>query len=71
MTSKATFTRPYDISFTSLFPSLSPFHVLASAHECDFVDNKILCSCRKGYKADNDDEKNCVDVDECKENNGG
>lgn len=35
------------------------------AHECDFVDNKIICSCRKGYKVDDDDEKNCVDVDEC------
>lgn len=24
-----------------------------------------MCSCRKGYKVDDDDEKNCVDVDEC------
>lgn len=40
------------------------------AHECDFVDNKISCSCRKGYKVDDVDEKNCVDVDECLEHNG-
>jgi Complement Clr-like EGF-like len=25
-----------------------------------------MCSCRKGYKVDDDDEKNCVDVDECR-----
>lgn len=36
-----------------------------TAHECDFVDNKIMCTCRKGYEVDDDDEKNCVDVDEC------
>ncbi|XP_070502012.1 fibrillin-2-like [Chironomus tepperi] len=40
------------------------------AHECDFVDNKVSCSCRKGYKVDDVDEKNCVDVDECMDNNG-
>lgn len=43
--------------FSSLFIHL--------AHECDFVDNRIMCSCRKGYKVDDDDEKNCVDVNEC------
>lgn len=48
------------------------FNLLSyTAHECDFVDNKISCSCRKGYKVDDDDVKNCVDVDECEENNGG
>ncbi len=44
------------------------------AHECDFVDNKIICSCRKGYKVDDEDEKNCIDINECEngENfNGG
>jgi hypothetical protein len=29
-----------------------------------------MCSCRKGYKVDDDDEKNCVDVDECEFNAG-
>lgn len=24
-----------------------------------------MCSCRKGYEVDDDDDKNCVDVDEC------
>lgn len=56
---------------TSRSPIFSPFQSSRTAHECDFVDNKILCSCRKGYKVDDDDEKNCVDVDECKDNNGG
>lgn len=35
------------------------------------MDNKILCSCRKGYRVDDVDEKNCVDEEECLENNGG
>lgn len=48
-----------------------PFFNPLPAHECDFVDNKISCSCRKGYKVDDDDVKNCVDVDECEESNGG
>lgn len=52
------------VTFTFFFQS-------RTAHECDFVDNKILCSCRKGYKVDDDDGKNCIDVDECRENNGG
>lgn len=47
------------------------FLYVFTAHECDFVDNKIACSCRKGYKVDDDDDKNCVDVDECRESNGG
>jgi hypothetical protein len=29
------------------------------------VDNKVTCSCRKGYRVDDNDEKNCLDVDEC------
>lgn len=29
-----------------------------------------MCSCRKGYEVDDDDEKNCVDVDECTTDDG-
>ena len=29
-----------------------------------------MCSCRKGYEVDDDDEKNCVDVDECVDDDG-
>lgn len=60
-----------DISFTSSSSFQCSLFLIHTAHECDFADNKILCSCRKGYKVDDDDEKNCVDVDECRENNGG
>jgi hypothetical protein len=49
----------------------TPAHIhIMTAHECDSVDNKISCSCRKGYRVDDVDEKNCVDVDECRESNG-
>lgn len=58
------------LSFFSPRFTFLPFSIF-TAHECDFVDNKISCSCRKGYKADNDDGKNCIDVNECRENNGG
>lgn len=49
----------------------SLIHSFPPAHECDSVDNKISCSCHKGYKVDDDDEKNCVDVNECEVKNGG
>lgn len=29
-----------------------------------------MCSCRKGYEIDDEDEKNCVDVDECVDDDG-
>lgn len=58
----------FEDGYTCGFTDLCEINNGGCAHKCDFEENKISCSCHKGYFLH---DRDCHDINECKENNGG
>lgn len=60
----------FEDDHTCGFDDLCELNNGGCAHNCDFEENKIVCSCHRGYSL-SADSHDCHDINECDDNNGG